>query len=145
MPCPHPTFAAAEQACATGQYEQLVRAIGHLPLGPTEVVRAVAIAPIHADEWQAGDLQAVLRVRGVTLRAYGIAAPSAAQRVGHLAASGETPDQAVTRVLQARTVLRVRRHPPATNAAVDGAGHCVIEALATRRLRAVPAMPHPDA
>ena len=149
VPCPHPTFAAAERACATGQYEQLVRAICGLPLGPTEVVRPMAIAPVHGDEWQDGDLRAVevaLRVRGVTLRAYGVSAPSATQRVGHLAASGETPDQAVTRVLQARTVLRARRSDPrAEHAATDGADHGASESLAALLRRAVRAMPHAGA
>jgi 5-(carboxyamino)imidazole ribonucleotide synthase len=149
VPCPHPTFAAAEQACATGQYEQLVRAICDLPLGPTDVVRPTAVAPIHADEWQAGDLravEAVLRLGGVTLRASAIVAPSSAQRVGHLAATGQTPDQAVTRVLQARTILRSRRsHPraehPASHAASAGAGRSASESLATHLRRAVRAMP----
>jgi 5-(carboxyamino)imidazole ribonucleotide synthase len=108
VPCPHPTFLPAEQACGAGQYEQLVRAICGLPLGPTTVVRPVAVAPIYADTWLAGAASrthVALRTPGVTMRAEDIWADEADSRVAHLAASGDTPDEAVARVLRARAGL----------------------------------------
>lgn len=112
VPCPHPTFAGADQACATGQYEQLVRAVCGLPLGPTTVVRPVAVAPLFGDEWgtdRGPRLEAALGVPGVTLHAYGIESPALDERVGHLAAWGASADQAVRRVLRAHAAIR---HPP---------------------------------
>lgn len=79
-----------------------------------------------------------MRVPGVTLRAYGVSAASASQRVGHLAASGETPEQAVTRVLQARTVLRARQGHPRAESGASGAP-------AAPRRHVARAGPHADA
>lgn len=111
--CPHPTFLGAEQACATGQYEQLVRAICDLPLGPTTLVRPIAVTPIYGDQWSAvgagPGVLAALHVPRVALHAYGVEAPEPAQRAGHLAAWGETADRAVERVVLAHAALRASR------------------------------------
>jgi 5-(carboxyamino)imidazole ribonucleotide synthase len=122
VPCPHPTLAAAGQACGTGQYEQLVRAVCNLPLGDTRVVRPVAIAPLYGDEWSGGEPRRVvhaLRQPGLTMHLYGVRDPLPTQRVGHLAAGGDSPSDAVARVLAARSTLlatqcrgRSRAAPP---------------------------------
>ena len=108
VPCAHPTFLPAEQACGAGQYEQLVRAICGLPLGATTIVRPVAVAPIYADAWIAGAASrthAALRMPGVTMRAEDVCSDEADSRVAHLAASGDTPDEAIALVLRARPRL----------------------------------------
>jgi phosphoribosylaminoimidazole carboxylase (NCAIR synthetase) len=42
VPCPHPALDAAELACATDQYAQLVRAVCGLPLGDVALVAGAA-------------------------------------------------------------------------------------------------------
>ena len=108
VPCPHPTFVAAEHAYATGQYEQLVRAICGLPLGSTSVIRPVAVAPIFGDSWCDGTVTrigAAIGTPGVSIHADVVVAPSADQYVGHLAASASTPELAVGRVMHASARL----------------------------------------
>jgi 5-(carboxyamino)imidazole ribonucleotide synthase len=133
VPCPHPTFAGAERACATGQYEQLVRAICGLPLGPTALLRPAAVAPVYGDAWGSGeprDVRAALGESGVTLHEYGVheMGEASAGRVGHVTALGDTPGDAVRRVLQAHTALGLHRsdcepppsgHPPGVCAGGD--------------------------
>ena len=115
VPCPHPTFVAAERACATGQYEQLIRAICGLPLGATAVVHPVAVAPIYGDSWRAGApsrIDSAIRMPGVTIHVDGVVAPAPSQRVGHLVASGDSPELAIGRVMHAASRLAGLESPP---------------------------------
>jgi 5-(carboxyamino)imidazole ribonucleotide synthase len=108
VPCPHRTFIASAESCATGQDEQLVRAITGLPLGSAAVVRRIAVAPIYGDDWRAGAstrVDAALRMTGVALHLDGIEPPVADQRVGHLAVAGDSPEQAVARAMRASAHL----------------------------------------
>ncbi len=86
-PRPHNTFHATETACATSQFEQLIRAICDLPLGSTEIVRPTALA-----------------CPGVALRLYG-KAPRPNRKLGHLLATASTPREALRRVSEARLLL----------------------------------------
>jgi 5-(carboxyamino)imidazole ribonucleotide synthase len=106
-PRPHNTFHATETACATSQFEQLVRAICDLPLGSTEVVRPTALTNLLGDLWlgpAAPDLSAALACPGVALRLYG-KAPRPSRKLGHLLATAKTPREALRRVSEARRRL----------------------------------------
>lgn len=111
-PRPHNSYHASERACATSQFEQLVRAVCNLPLGDTSIVRPVAIANLLGDVWleAQGELRAphfdrALAIPGVRLHLYEKHPPRKARKMGHLSASGTTPDEAVKRVLEAKSRL----------------------------------------
>jgi 5-(carboxyamino)imidazole ribonucleotide synthase len=108
-PRPHNSGHALTEACATSQFEQLVRAVCDLPLGPTEVIVPVAIANLLGDLWTGGDppWERALEVPGVRLHLYG-KQPRPGRKMGHLSALGATPDEAVARVLEARGRLEKR-------------------------------------
>jgi hypothetical protein len=110
---PHATYVGAELACATSQWEQLVRAVCDLPLGDTRVVRPVASAVIRG-EWWSGSAEApafdrALRTPGVTLRLCGTRAPAPGRTMGHLCAAGDTVEEAIGRVTFAAGQLGARR------------------------------------
>jgi 5-(carboxyamino)imidazole ribonucleotide synthase len=109
-PRPHNTFHSTERGCATSQFEQLVRAVCDLPLGSTEVLRPAAIANLLGDLWTDGlpDFAASLAVPTVRLHLYGKTSARPGRKMGHLSAVGLTGDEAVARVLEARTAS-VRR------------------------------------
>jgi 5-(carboxyamino)imidazole ribonucleotide synthase len=110
-PRPHNTFHSTEVACATSQFEQLVRAICDLPLGSTELVRPAAIVNLFGDLWlqdRAPDFQAALSIPGVRLHLYGKRVPRAARKMGHLSAIGSTAAEAVERVREAERRLGVK-------------------------------------
>src|ERR1700722_6543701 len=50
-PRPHNSYHASVRAGATGQFEQLVRAVCELPLGDVEIVQPAAIANLLGDLW----------------------------------------------------------------------------------------------
>ncbi|HEY8209473.1 MAG TPA: 5-(carboxyamino)imidazole ribonucleotide synthase [Myxococcaceae bacterium] len=107
-PRPHNSFHATEVACLTSQFEQAVRAVCDLPLGSTEVVRPAAIANLLGDLWlgsQPPAFDRALALPGVRLHLYGKRVPRPGRKMGHLSASGVTPEEAVRRVLEAKARL----------------------------------------
>jgi len=107
-PRPHNTFHATERACATSQFEQLVRAVCGLPLGSPDLLRPSAIANLLGDLWTDGapDFAAALEVPSVRLHLYGKAAARPGRKMGHLSAVGASGDEALERVLSGRRALR---------------------------------------
>lgn len=106
-PRPHNSYHASEQACITSQFEQHVRAVCDLPLGSVELIRPAAIANLLGDEWLKGDPQfdRALAVPGVSLHLYEKHTPRKGRKMGHLSALGDTPEEAVKRVLEAKSRL----------------------------------------
>jgi 5-(carboxyamino)imidazole ribonucleotide synthase len=107
-PRPHNSYHASERACVTSQFEQAVRAICDLPLGEASIVKPAAISNLLGDVWLGKNPPAfdrALAVAGVRLHLYEKSVPRPGRKMGHLSAIGETAEQAVLRVLQARSVL----------------------------------------
>jgi 5-(carboxyamino)imidazole ribonucleotide synthase len=104
---PHNTFHAAGTACATGQFEQFVRAICGLPLGATEPTGVSVLINLLGDLWRDGppDLDAALRVPGVALHLYG-KEPRPLRKVGHLSVRADTTAEALARADRAERALR---------------------------------------
>lgn len=106
-PRPHNTYHHSERAHPTSQFEQLVRAICHLPLGSVEIVRPAAIHNLLGDLWtnRTPDFTKAMAIPGVRLHLYGKKEARPGRKMGHLSADGATPEQALERVLEAyRTI-----------------------------------------
>lgn len=106
-PRPHNTYHHAEAACATGQFEQYVRALCDLPLGDPRLLRPTALANLLGDLWREGrtpHFHAALAVPGVQVHLYG-KEPRPKRKVGHLIARGDTAEQALERLAEARRRL----------------------------------------
>lgn len=114
-PRPHNSYHETELACATSQFEQLVRAVCNLPLGSTAVVRPAAIVNLFGDLW-ANDTQppfdAVLAEPLTRLHLYGKKVARPGRKMGHLSAYGDTADQALERARRAAA----RLHAPTDSA-----------------------------
>jgi 5-(carboxyamino)imidazole ribonucleotide synthase len=103
-PRPHNTYHASERACATGQFEQLVRAVCGLPLGSPAPQGAAAIANLLGGVWLAGDAPQAARALEVPtarLHLYGKRSARAGRKMGHLSAIGATPEEALARAQEA--------------------------------------------
>lgn len=98
----HLTIDAAE----TSQFEQQLRAVCCLPLGSPRLREAAAMANLLGDLWDANgaspDWSAALAIPGVKLHLYGKAEARPGRKMGHLTATAETPNAALTKVLEAR-------------------------------------------
>jgi 5-(carboxyamino)imidazole ribonucleotide synthase len=111
-PRPHNSYHASELACVTSQFEQAVRAVCDLPLGDVSVVQPAAIANLLGDLWLGPGGEAreprfdrALAIPGVSLHLYEKHKPRKGRKMGHLAAVGKTPDEAVQRVMTAKQLL----------------------------------------
>ncbi len=107
-PRPHNSYHASELACPTSQFEQLVRAVCDLPLGIAEPTRPAAIVNLLGDLWQDGrvpDFAAALGVTGTRLFLYGKRGARPGRKMGHLAAVGDSPSDALDRVRRAAARL----------------------------------------
>ena len=110
-PRPHNSYHASERACATSQFEQLVRAVCCLPLGDVAIVQPAAIANLLGDLWidengpREPHFDAALAVPGVRLHLYEKHRPRKGRKMGHLSAVGKTPEDAVELVLRAKALL----------------------------------------
>jgi 5-(carboxyamino)imidazole ribonucleotide synthase len=107
-PRPHNSYHASELACPTSQFEQLVRAACNLPLGAAEPSRPAAIVNLFGDLWldgRAPDFVSALAVPGTRLFLYGKQGAKPGRKMGHLAAGGETPAEALRRVQKAAARL----------------------------------------
>ncbi len=106
-PRPHNSYHASERACATSQFEQAIRAVCGLPLGDVDILRPAAIANLLGDLWLNHEprFDRALAVPGVGLHLYEKHQPRKGRKMGHLSAIGDSPEQAVERVLQALAEL----------------------------------------
>jgi 5-(carboxyamino)imidazole ribonucleotide synthase len=107
-PRPHNSYHASERACATSQFEQVVRAVCDLPFGSVEVTRPAAIVNLLGDLWLKRPhprFDAALAVPGVRLHLYEKLLPRPGRKMGHLSAIGDTPQEAVARVQEAKGIL----------------------------------------
>jgi 5-(carboxyamino)imidazole ribonucleotide synthase len=107
-PRPHNSYHASERACATSQFEQVVRAVCNLPLGSVEVLKPAAIINLLGDVWLKHPhpkFDRALSVPGVRLHLYEKQIPKPGRKMGHLSAVADTPAEAVARVQQAKALL----------------------------------------
>jgi 5-(carboxyamino)imidazole ribonucleotide synthase len=111
-PRPHNSYHASERACVTSQFEQVVRAVCNLPLGDVSIVQPAAIANLLGDLWIGDDgsprephFERALAIPGVRLHLYEKHSPRRGRKMGHLSAVGVSPEEAVTRVLEAKQLL----------------------------------------
>ena len=122
-PRPHNSYHASERACATSQFEQLVRAVCDLPLGDTRIVEPAAIVNLFGEIWPAGnggapDFGAALTASGVRLHLYGKRGARRGRKMGHLSAIGATPSEAlrVARDAGAKVGASTEAPPPSLRA-----------------------------
>jgi 5-(carboxyamino)imidazole ribonucleotide synthase len=106
-PRPHNSYHQSERGCVTSQFEQAVRAVCNLPLGSTALITPAAIVNLLGDVWLKGapDFAAALAVPGVRLHLYEKHTPRVGRKMGHLSATGSTPEEALERVLEAKRLL----------------------------------------
>jgi 5-(carboxyamino)imidazole ribonucleotide synthase len=107
-PRPHNSFHETEVGCSTSQFEQLVRAICDLPLGDPSVLRPAAIVNLFGDLWIDGAqprFESALAQSRVRLHLYGKPGARPGRKMGHLSATGDTPQQALAIVQSAAATL----------------------------------------
>jgi len=106
-PRPHNSGHLTIDACTTSQFEQQLRAICHLPLGSTELLRPAAMANLLGDLWEPAepDWAAACAMADVKLHLYGKLQARPGRKMGHLTVLAADAEAALARVEQARRAL----------------------------------------
>jgi 5-(carboxyamino)imidazole ribonucleotide synthase len=106
-PRPHNSGHVSIEASATSQFEQHVRAVCGLPLGPALQKRPAAMVNLLGDLWAEGepDWAAALAIPGAALHLYGKTDPRPGRKMGHITVLADTVEEAAERAQAARAVL----------------------------------------
>ncbi|OGR48712.1 MAG: 5-(carboxyamino)imidazole ribonucleotide synthase [Elusimicrobia bacterium GWA2_66_18] len=95
-------------ACATSQFEQHVRAVCGLPLGPTDAKGPAVMVNLLGDLWAKGEPRwnTLDGVPGLTLHLYGKAEARAGRKMGHYTVAGPTAAEEWRRADERLSALR---------------------------------------
>lgn len=106
-PRPHNSGHLTIEASETSQFEQQVRAICGLPLGPTALKSPAAMANLLGDLWEAREPRwdALPKDGSLKLHLYGKPNPMPGKKMGHLTSLARTTEEAVGVVTKARSGL----------------------------------------
>ena len=106
-PRPHNSGHWSIEGSLTSQFEQHVRAVCGLMLGPTDCLRPAAMANLLGQVWQAGEPNwaAALAIPNVHLHLYGKREPRPRRKMGHLTALASSTGEAGNLVRLARESL----------------------------------------
>lgn len=111
-PRPHNSGHHTIEACMTSQYEQQLRAILDLPLGPTDLLRPAAMINLLGAEGHSGSAHYdgwadLLAIPEVYPHLYGKAETRPFRKMGHVTALGDTVAQARERATRAKDTVRI--------------------------------------
>ena len=111
-PRPHNSGHHTIEACLTSQYQQHLRAVLDLPLGPTDLLRPGAMinllgAPGHTGPAVYEGWADLLALPAVYPHLYGKAETRPFRKMGHVTALGDTVAQARARAQEAREAVRI--------------------------------------
>jgi 5-(carboxyamino)imidazole ribonucleotide synthase len=106
-PRPHNSGHWSIEGCTTSQFEQHVRAVCGLTLGPVDILRPAAMANLLGEVWQNREPNwaGALTVPGVHLHLYGKREPRPRRKMGHLTALASSTREAGELVRLARENL----------------------------------------
>lgn len=110
-PRPHNSGHATIEAARSSQFEQQVRALAGLPLGPTTLHSPVAMVNLLGDLWEQGEpnWHAALEADpAIHLHHYGKRKAAPGRKMGHLTVLDPDPESALLRALAARRRLAGR-------------------------------------
>lgn len=107
-PRPHNSGHLTIEGHVTSQFEQQVRAVCGLPLGPIDLLSPTAMVNLLGDLWEQGtpDWEAVMAIDKTHLHLYGKPEARPGRKMGHLTSFGNTRDEAKDRAINARTQLK---------------------------------------
>ena len=106
-PRPHNSGHWSIEGCVTSQFEQHVRAVCGMSLGPVDLLCPAAMANLLGELWQGGtpNWAAALDIPNVHLHLYGKSEPRPRRKMGHLTALASSRDEAAALVRTARESL----------------------------------------
>lgn len=112
-PRPHNSGHYTIEACATSQFEQIIRAVTNLPLGSTKLISAAVMVNLLGEEGFAGEpfvegMQEALAIPELSFHFYGKSFTKPFRKMGHVTVLGDDVDEAFMKAMKAKDILKVK-------------------------------------
>ena len=112
-PRPHNSGHYTVEACATSQYEQIIRAVTNLPLGSTRLMSPAVMVNLLGEENYAGEpviegIHDALEIPMLSFHFYGKTYTKPFRKMGHVTVLDDDIETALKKALHAKEVLKIK-------------------------------------
>lgn len=112
-PRPHNSGHYTVEACATSQFEQIIRAVTNLPLGSTKLVSPSVMVNLLGEEGYEGEpfihgIHDALSIPELSFHFYGKSFTKPFRKMGHITVLDDDIDVALKKAMQAKSILKIK-------------------------------------
>ncbi len=112
-PRPHNSGHYTVEACATSQFEQIIRAVTNLPLGSTKLLSPSVMVNLLGEEGYAGEpfidgIHDALEIPELSFHFYGKTFTKPFRKMGHITVLDDNIDKALEKAMRAKNILKIK-------------------------------------
>ena len=112
-PRPHNSGHYTIEACATSQFEQIIRAVTNLPLGSTKLISPAVMVNLLGEEGYEGEpfiegIHDALEIPELSFHFYGKSYTKPFRKMGHVTVLDDDIDEALRKANLAKSILKVK-------------------------------------
>ena len=112
-PRPHNSGHYTVEACATSQFEQIIRAVTNLPLGSTKLISPAVMINLLGEEGFEGEpfidgIHEALEIPELSFHFYGKTFTKPFRKMGHVTVLDDDIDKALDKAMQAKDILKIK-------------------------------------
>ncbi|MDF1880132.1 5-(carboxyamino)imidazole ribonucleotide synthase [Sulfurimonas sp. MAG313] len=112
-PRPHNSGHYTIEACATSQFEQIIRAVTNLPLGSTKLLSPAVMINVLGEEGYAGEpfiegIHDALEIPELSFHFYGKTYTKPFRKMGHMTVLADDIDTALEKAMKAKKILKIK-------------------------------------
>ncbi len=112
-PRPHNSGHYTVEACATSQFEQIIRAVTNLPLGSTKLISPAVMINLLGEEGYEGEpfidgIHDALEIPELSFHFYGKTFTKPYRKMGHVTVLDDDIDKAFEKAMKAKNILKIK-------------------------------------
>jgi len=112
-PRPHNSGHYTVEACATSQFEQIIRAVTNLPLGSTKLISPAVMINLLGEEGYEGEpfidgIHEALEIPELSFHFYGKTFTKPFRKMGHVTVLDDNIDKALEKAMKAKNILKIK-------------------------------------
>jgi len=112
-PRPHNSGHYTVEACATSQFEQIIRAVTNLPLGSTKLISPAVMVNLLGEEGYEGEpviegIREALKIPELSFHFYGKSFTKPFRKMGHITVLDDDINEAFKKAMKAKEILKVK-------------------------------------
>lgn len=112
-PRPHNSGHYTVEACATSQFEQIIRAVTNLPLGSTKLISPAVMVNLLGEEGYEGEpivegIHDALKIPELSYHFYGKSFTKPFRKMGHITVLDDHVDDALKKATEAKNIIKIK-------------------------------------